>query len=621
MIRRWFAPLALFWLFATTTVAAIGEPVDDYVAAALVDAKLAKNAAARCESKAEKAAALATDEVLVRAKKAQDECRLLKNDGARAEYALKAAQAERVKQKTPSAVALPPITVSLGDVTYTFKAADKRQPFNATDRYEIPLVEGLHFVLLDTPSIGHASYVVERRKPGIYGAPLPLLDYTITIRDPRYSIDRTQSVTAHGQWQRWRLQSKDWPAQAAANLAWVFKVSPRAKSPGLATVPEVTPLFTGGLKTAMGTTGLRPDIGPYTGWLARAIRTGDYAAARRNAEATGSIPWHIRDDAGRPVLLSGPANILRQIRTHYGTHSSLANTIDENTAWSMDYAHMPKAAMAGFVLSPGNPDPYIVEELQFEAAAAIGQAANSYDRTSNGLMLVRVQGRDYAWGMVSLVHALVATPEDAPDWLIPRAKIVELVEANLRKGVELSQQPGFQFHSVALGKKKGATALGATTSQSNVIDYIPLAMLHCYRLTGDERFIQIGRAHLDGRMAKRWKASPKYAALYPPVTIGTGDGWRFPVDWAEAYAAKGWTSKPGDETGSWVRPTGKEVGADGKALMAYGYDEMIPYTMLIAKAYQAAGFSTPDIDWLADYLEQRSGGASFTIHEQFAVTL
>lgn len=608
MIHRWLAPLALSWLFATTTVGAISEPVDDNVAAALADAHLAKNAAG-CESKAEKAAAT------------EDECRLLKNDGTRADYALQVAQAERARQKMRPGAIAPPVTIMLGDATFRIKAADKRQPFNATDRYEIPLGEGLHFVLLDTPSLGHASYVVERRKPGVYGAPLPLLDYTIRIRDPRYGIDRTEGVTGHGQWQRWRIQSKDWPAQEAANPALVFKVSPRARSPRLAAVPEVTPLFTGGLKKAMGTTGLRPDIGPYTGWLARAIRTGEYAAARRVAEAAGSIPWHIRDNAGRPVLLSGPKNILRQIRTHYGTHSTLANTVDENTAWSMDHAHMPKAAWAGFALSPGNPDPYIVEELQFEAAAAIGQAANSYDRTSNGLMLVRVQGRDYAWGMVSLVHALVATPAKTPDWLIPRARLVELVEANLRKGVELAAQPGFMFHSVALGKKKGAKALGATSSQSNVIDYIPLAMAHCFRLTGDERYMTIGRAHLDGRMAKRWKASPKYAALYPPVTIGTGTGWRFPKSWEEAYAAKGWSSKPGDETGSWVRPTGREVGADGKALMPYGYDEMIPYTMLVAKLYQALGYSTPDIDWLADYLEQRSGGAAFTLHEQFAVTL
>lgn len=602
--------------------AAVADPVDDYLAGALADATAAKNAAARCEYKAGKATESATAAVLERATKAKDECRLLKNDGARAEYALKAAGEERKKQTAPPpppVTALTAVTLNLDGAAYDFTRGVVLKPFNQTTRYELPLKDGLVFVVLDTPAKGHASYVIERRKPGVYGAPLPLVDYTITVADSRYGVAFTQAVTGHGQWQRWRRQNKPWPL-GAIDPRLVFGFDTRSKPAGLATVPEVTPLFDGALTKAMGTTGLRGDIGPYTAWLARGLRTGDLSAALRNAEAAASIPWHVRDDSGKPVLLTGPANLVRQMRTYYGTHSTPENTIDENTAWSMDYAHMPKAAWAGFVANSDDPDVYWIEELQFEAAAAIGQAANAYDRSSNGLMLVRAQGRDYAWGMVSFVHARAATPAAVPDWLLSRAQLDEVIEANLNLGVELSKQPGFQYLSVALGKKGGSSTAGSLSMQSNVIDYIPLAMLHCWEITGDARYLTIGLAHLDGRIAKRWRASPKYAALYPPVLIGTGTGTRFPTSWAEAYQLWGRTSDETTPISSWTRPVGTETNAAGTLLMPY-HDPMIPATLVVAEAYKAHGFTTPDIDWLIEYLNARRAGASYTLYEQFAVTL
>lgn len=555
-----------------------------------------------------------------------------------------------LKALTPTTV--PPVTVILNGTTYELDKTMERPSFRDTTRYEMPLTDGLVFVLLHTAKHGHASYVVERHKPGVYGTAMPLLDYAIRIVDTDFGVDVSHSIVGHGQWQRWRHQNKLWP-EASVDPKLVFGFDTRSTPSGLSTISaaDVAPLGRGDLVAAMGTTGLRGDIGCYTGWLARGLRTGNLTQARMQAEAAASIPWHVRGDDGKPVLLSGPENLARQMKTYYGTHSKIDNTIDENTSWSMDTAHMPKVAWGGFIANSNDPDPYMIEELQYEAAAAIGQAAGSYTRSSNGLYLTRSQGRDYAWGMVSLAHALVATPDETPDWLIPRAKLVELVEANLNLGVELTKDPAFQFESVALGKNSRTTASGRVSMQSNVIDYIPLAMAHCYRITGDLRFMTIGRAHLDGRIAKRWKASPKYAALYPPVSIGTGTDSRPPQSWEEAYRQWGWSLReaaiatwlkanagktradaevavpPVDRTstvdspmGPWLRPTGTERDIDGDYLMPYTSEQMIPITLLMGELYQEMGFSTPDIDWFVAYLNGRRGTGGYTIYEQFAIT-
>lgn len=525
------------------------------------------------------------------------------------------------------APAVPPVTVALQiagaaqPTAFSLTPAHVEAPFRNTARYELPLSDGLVFVLLDTPAHGHASYIVERRKPGVFGAALPLLDYTVTIVDPRYGFEATESVAGHGQWQRWRKQNKPWP-RGELDPRLVFGVDPRNK-PGatvneVPAIPEPTPLFTGGLKPAMGTTGLRNDIGTHTAWLAKAIRTGDWGDALRNAEAAASIPWHVRDDAGQLVVLTGPDNLGRMTRTNYASPLALANMIDENVGWIMDQAHAPKAAWSGFVANSADPDPFWIEELQFEAGAMVNQT-HPTRKGPDGLLITNDQGRDWTWGLVSLTHAEHATPESVPDWLRPRSFWRTIIDANLAAVLPHVGRLAFDRVSVrAVDPNYGSETAGVISQQSFVIDYVPLAMLHCHRLSGDPRFKDIGVRHMDARIAKRFRASPKYAFLYAPVTIGDGTKATMFATWPEAYKAKRWIS---DETTPWasfLRPTGKETDATGKLLMSYS-DPFVAYYLFLADLYRAEGWSTPDIDWLAAFLEGKRGSAIINLNEQFAV--
>lgn len=523
--------------------------------------------------------------------------------------------------------AVPPVVVSMQvagaaqPTAYSLTPAHAEAPFRGTGRFELPLADGLVFVLLDTPRHGHASYIVERRKAGVFGAALPLLDYTVTIVDPRYGFEATETVTGHGQWQRWRKQNKPWP-RGEFDPRLAFAVDPRNK-PGatvnaVPSVPEPTPLFTAGLKIAMGTTGLRNDIGTHTAWLAKAIRTGDWGDALRSAEAAASIPWHVRDDAGKLVILTGPENLKRMTRTNYASPIAIENMIDENVGWILDQAHAPKVAWTGRVACSQDTDPYWIEELQFEAAAMINQT-HPDRKGPDGLLITNDQGRDWTWGMVSLVHALSVTPEEVPDWLIPRSTWQAIIDANLAPILPLVGTTKFDRVSVRAGNYDGRSAKGAFSEQTFTIDYVPQAMLHCHRLTGDERFKTIGVAHMDARIAKRWKASPKYAFLFAPVSVGDGTTAQFFTSWDAAYKARGWVSDESTPWSSFLRPTGSEVDAlDGKALMTYA-DPFLAYYLFVADLYVREGWGTPDIAWLAGFLEGKRGKAVINLVEQLAV--
>jgi hypothetical protein len=187
------------------------------------------------------------------------------------------------------------------------------------------------------------------------------------------------------------------------------------------------PMDSAGIYKAMGATGERPDIGPVTEWQGDYIVTGSRAALGTlliQAEAAGSIPWHMRDETtGSPVdFYAHPT-----ANWYYRPAAGAENIKVVNTEWAIDDAHEPALAYLPYLLTG---DPYYLEKLQFQGTWSIGWGL--YHRQVQKLpVLYPGQTRAYAWSLRTLAQLARVSPEKAPRWLQPRAYWKRLLDDNL----------------------------------------------------------------------------------------------------------------------------------------------------------------------------------------------
>lgn len=187
------------------------------------------------------------------------------------------------------------------------------------------------------------------------------------------------------------------------------------------------PMDSAGLYKAMGTTGERPDIGPVTEWQADYIVTGNRAALAASliqAEAGGSIPWHMRDEnTGAPVdFYAHPT-----ANWYYVPQRDAENIKCTKTEWNVDDAHQPALAYLPYLLTG---DPYHLETLQFQGTYNVGWSL--YHRALQNLpVLYPGQTRAYAWGLRTLAQLARVTPEKTPRWLLPQPYWKRMLDDNL----------------------------------------------------------------------------------------------------------------------------------------------------------------------------------------------
>ncbi|MEY4270207.1 MAG: hypothetical protein RLZZ58_1423, partial [Pseudomonadota bacterium] len=136
---------------------------------------------------------------------------------------------------------------------------------------------------------------------------------------------RTFPVYGHGDFQRWVIASRRWPLDDHMLDDWnnrglllPWGTGPRLNRPSqwgyMDPIPAYTPLSPGGMTTAMGTTGLRDEVGPIIQRQARYImeRSNEMRAISLNyGLSSGSIPWHVRGTDGLPLLLDTPGSPLK----------------------------------------------------------------------------------------------------------------------------------------------------------------------------------------------------------------------------------------------------------------------------------------------------------------------
>jgi hypothetical protein len=191
-----------------------------------------------------------------------------------------------------------------------------------------------------------------------------------------------------------------------------------------------------GVRVDVSGTGERNDIGPVTEFQADYIITGrgsSLAALRAQAEASASMPTHVRDeqthapvdffkypaldwyhdDSGDPWIIGSEA-----IRDSEG------RMICE---WDLSSSHDPALNYLPFLLTG---DPYHLEELQFQGNRTLGRS--NYHRVDAKAQIVHPgQTRGYAWSMRTIFQLAAVTPEQTPSWLKSKAYWRRIVADNL----------------------------------------------------------------------------------------------------------------------------------------------------------------------------------------------
>ncbi|MGE4062929.1 MAG: hypothetical protein AB7E79_06135 [Rhodospirillaceae bacterium] len=241
--------------------------------------------------------------------------------------------------------------------------------------------------------------------------------YRVEIRRGDQTI-ASVDVPQHFWFGRWRWQSA--PRPLAAGIATLRErglIPPyaRGREKFFARAPDSGPaeryriMELAGVFPQMGATGERHDIGLVTEHQARYLCTEDpsaLATLRAQAEAAGTLPWHIRDER-----TDGPVDLDRHATmSWYGDPNVAKPHIPfAKTGISIDSAHQPALAYIPYLLTG---DPYHLEDLQFAANYNRGELPPAY-------RLSIPQPRSFAWSMRTLAQAAKVTPERVPRWLLP----------------------------------------------------------------------------------------------------------------------------------------------------------------------------------------------------------
>jgi Ca2+-binding RTX toxin-like protein len=180
----------------------------------------------------------------------------------------------------------------------------------------------------------------------------------------------------------------------------------------------------------MGTTGMRPDIGPTTAWASNYLVSQDERAQKvmlAQADAGGSVPWHFIDHAtGEPLRIDQHPTLWADPR---GTgKDALPSSMWQQSVgkWALDVAHHADLEYVAY-LTTG--DRYYLDEFKAEAAGMLATIWPYYRQNGEGIVLDNgtIQVRAMAWIMRDLVNAAYLTPDQ--DAL--KSYFTKLVDANL----------------------------------------------------------------------------------------------------------------------------------------------------------------------------------------------
>ena len=183
---------------------------------------------------------------------------------------------------------------------------------------------------------------------------------------------------------------------------------------------EKGPLGSATLERYMPTTGGRWDIGPLPGWAVAHVLGGSAFTENIvyfNADASGSIPWHLRDKTSRmPLTLDDYPTLWFDERGE-----TISGIIEEPFAaerygWAIDVAHQPSLTYLPYLLTGSR---YYADELRHQAAFNFLNSYPEHRGDGRGLFVgassdTEAQVRDLAWGLRTLAQAAFILPDTDP---------------------------------------------------------------------------------------------------------------------------------------------------------------------------------------------------------------
>lgn len=396
-----------------------------------------------------------------------------------------------------------------------------------------------------------------------------------------YSIQRGSTTVASGSvtnhlWQaRWRWQSAPRAVvPARLEIAYAAGLLPgRVRNVGK-TLPTAnySVMGTAGLLPYMPNTGGRPDIGLITDWCGQYLARGDnLATILAQAEASGSMPWHYRDErTGRPINLAQYPKAT--IYENSGGNPTIPVLVPASTEVTLDTAHMPNMLLVPYVLTE---DPYYLEAMQFQALwMHISHPANEY-------RFVPGQTRALAWELRQQALAYVLTRPDDP----LRATFRGLLDTWRQVIASWMAKPGVL--AITVDKTESGQPITAPWED----DFLTATLGWC---------VQMGLTEFEPSYARRLES-----------TIGRSSGLtEFPRNFCTSYRyltaqQQSWAALYAANRGQWPAPTtpptyqGQDDGCN--------YLQVLGGTLALAAKQGRAGAAEPAA-WVRSEMERKAPG-------------
>jgi Ca2+-binding RTX toxin-like protein len=306
------------------------------------------------------------------------------------------------------------------------------------------------------------------------------------------------------------------------------------------------PLGNASMTMYMPMTGGRPDLGADPTWIANYIVSQDATAEQvmnTNADAAGSIPWHLIAANGQPVEVSklpllwidplGQGSI-------YGNNALPVKFSTAGSGWTLDTAHQPAPSYIPYLLSGDEND---LDNLKAQASYIIASWNPAYRGDGKGLIPDGAQVRAKAWDLRDIADAAYALPDSDP----MKAYFTKVINANLDHIIAL-------YVNGAAGKAEGALEgmIGGSYGSENGVmapwqqDYFAIVMnqLGEQGFTKAYEILKWEDNFLSGRFLNGDNGyNPNEALTYNLQVIDPNTGKPF-TTWAEAYTATFGTTEP-----------------------------------------------------------------------------
>ncbi|UEM07052.1 hypothetical protein JL101_029050 (plasmid) [Skermanella rosea] len=204
-----------------------------------------------------------------------------------------------------------------------------------------------------------------------------------------------------------------------------------AGSLGLPSTADTGPMGNATIMKKMTEVGGRGDLGIMPIWNARYLASQDERALETmlaNADASGSIPWHYRDEStGEYLRIDDHPDLWMDGRTQWPQFGDdgLTNGFANGAAagWEFDTAHQPALNYLPYLVTGSQ---YYLDGLMAQTAYSIASFAPHYRGQEEGFLdFDQVRGRAWTWRNMS--DAAYATPDEHP----LKAYFVKLLDSNL----------------------------------------------------------------------------------------------------------------------------------------------------------------------------------------------